>query len=43
MRVSAPSARLVSELNAIGNQLVDEWLAGAGPEGKALLDAYRKP
>jgi TRAP-type C4-dicarboxylate transport system substrate-binding protein len=43
MKVSAPSAKLVSELNAIGNQLVDEWLAGAGAEGKALLDAYRRP
>jgi TRAP-type C4-dicarboxylate transport system substrate-binding protein len=43
MRVSAPSAKLVAELSAIGNQLVDEWLAGAGPEGKALLEAYRKP
>ena len=43
MRVSAPSAKLVAELNAIGSQLVDEWLAGAGAEGKALLEAYRKP
>ncbi len=42
MRVLQPSATLVGELNKIGQQMLDEWLATAGPEGKAIVDAFRK-
>lgn len=42
MKVAPPSARLNAELNGVGAQLVDEWAATAGPEGKALLEAFRK-
>ena len=42
MKVQAPSAKLAADFNRIGKQLVDEWLAGAGPDGKALVDAFRK-
>lgn len=42
MQVLAPSPKLAADFNRIGKQLVDEWLAGAGPDGKALVDAYRK-
>ncbi|MFT5419683.1 MAG: TRAP-type C4-dicarboxylate transport system substrate-binding protein [Candidatus Endobugula sp.] len=40
--VSAPSATLTSELQAIGATMLDEWLAEAGAEGQAIIDAYNK-
>ena len=42
MNVLPPSPQLVSDLNKIGKVMVDEWLSGAGPDGKAVLDAYLK-
>ncbi|MEO8122473.1 MAG: TRAP transporter substrate-binding protein [Burkholderiales bacterium] len=42
MKVLPPSPQLVADFNRIGKQMVDEWLAGAGPDGKAIVDAYRK-
>jgi len=42
MKVQAPSTQLVADFNRIGKQMVDEWLAGAGPDGKAIVDNYRK-
>ena len=42
MNVQAPSPKLVEDLNRIGQLMVDEWLATAGPDGKAVVEAYRK-
>jgi len=42
MKVLQPSPVLVGELNKIGQQMLDEWLATAGPDGKAVVDAFRK-
>lgn len=42
MKVVAPSPQLVADFNRIGKQMVEEWLATAGPDGKAIVDAYRK-
>lgn len=42
MKVQPPSPQLVADFNRIGKQMVDEWLAGAGPDGKAIVDTYRK-
>lgn len=42
MKVLQPSPALVGELNKIGQQMLDEWLATAGPDGKAVVDAFRK-
>lgn len=42
MKVSAPSEALRRELKAIGGQMTLEWLRSAGPEGHAIIDAYRK-
>lgn len=41
MTVSAPSEKLVSELEKIGNTMITEWLNEAGDAGKAVLDAYQ--
>ncbi|MGE0312122.1 MAG: TRAP transporter substrate-binding protein [Lautropia sp.] len=40
--VVAPGAKLKSELAAIGAQMLDEWLATAGPDSKAVVEAFRK-
>ncbi len=42
MKVLAPSPKLVADFNRIGKQLADEWLAGAGPDGKSIVEAYQK-
>lgn len=40
MNVSDPSAKLISELQAIGNTMVDEWKAEDPKEVGAILDRY---
>lgn len=42
MNVLSPSPKLVEDLNRIGLLMVEEWLANAGPDGKAVVQAYRK-
>lgn len=42
MRVLQPSPALIGEFNKIGQQMLDEWLATAGAEGKTVIDAFRK-
>jgi len=42
MTVEAPSAALKADMQKVGETLVKEWLEKAGPEGQALLDAFRK-
>jgi TRAP-type C4-dicarboxylate transport system substrate-binding protein len=43
MQVIAPSPTLVQQLGEIGQTMTEEWLAGAGPEGQAIIDRYRQP
>ncbi len=38
--VSKPSAKLQAQLKEIGVTMTAEWLAQAGDDGKAILDAY---
>jgi TRAP-type C4-dicarboxylate transport system substrate-binding protein len=42
MHVSAPSPQLDADFKKVGRTMTDEWLKTAGPDGKAILDAYRK-
>ena len=42
MAVEPPSAALKADMQKVGETMVKEWLDKAGPEGKAMLDAYRK-
>jgi TRAP-type transport system periplasmic protein len=42
MAISAPSDSVKKELAAIGDTMTAEWLKTAGPEGQAVIDAYRK-
>jgi TRAP-type C4-dicarboxylate transport system substrate-binding protein len=42
MKVLPPSPELKSGFQKIGEQLTADWLKKAGPEGQAVVDAYRK-
>jgi len=42
MQVLPPTAPMSAEFKKVGEVLVDDWLKKAGPEGKAILDAYGK-
>ena len=42
MDVVTPPAALKADMAKVGDTMLKEWLDKAGPEGKALIDAYRK-
>jgi TRAP-type C4-dicarboxylate transport system substrate-binding protein len=42
MTVAPPSATLAADFKKIGDTITAEWLKTAGPDGKAVVDAYRK-
>jgi TRAP-type C4-dicarboxylate transport system substrate-binding protein len=42
MHVSPPSKQLESDFKKVGATMTEEWLKTAGPDGKAIIDAYRK-
>lgn len=42
MKVEAPSPELKAGFETVGKELAAEWLKKAGPDGEAILGAYRK-
>lgn len=42
MQVLPPSAQLKADMAKVGDAMLKEWLDKAGPDGKALIDAYSK-
>ncbi|MFI5445177.1 TRAP transporter substrate-binding protein [Polaromonas sp. UC242_47] len=42
MQVLPPSAQLKADMKKVGDTMLQEWLAKAGPEGQSVVDAYRK-
>ncbi|HLL18772.1 MAG TPA: TRAP transporter substrate-binding protein, partial [Rubrivivax sp.] len=42
MQILPPTPQLKADFAKVGETLLKEWLDKAGPEGKALVDAYRK-
>ena len=42
MQVVPPSSQLKADMAKVGDTMLKEWLDKAGPDGKALIDAYRK-
>ena len=42
MQILPPTPQLKADMAKVGETLLKEWLDKAGPEGKALVDAYRK-
>jgi TRAP-type C4-dicarboxylate transport system substrate-binding protein len=42
MQILPPSPQLKADLKKVGDTMLKEWLDKAGPEGKALVDAFNK-
>ena len=42
MNIVAPPAQLTADMKKVGDTMLKEWLEKAGPEGQAVIDAYRK-
>jgi TRAP-type C4-dicarboxylate transport system substrate-binding protein len=42
IRILQPPPKLLAEFEAVGRQMIDEWVKRAGPDGEAILAAYRK-
>lgn len=42
MQILPPSPQLKADMKKVGDVMLKEWLDKAGPEGKALIDAYHK-
>lgn len=42
VQVLPPSPQLKADMKKVGDTMLKEWLAKAGPEGKALIDAFNK-
>lgn len=42
MSIVAPSPALKADMKKVGDTMLKEWLDKAGPEGQAMVDAYRK-
>jgi TRAP-type C4-dicarboxylate transport system substrate-binding protein len=43
MNILPPSPQLSADMKKVGDVMLKEWLQKAGPEGQALVDAFRKP
>jgi TRAP-type C4-dicarboxylate transport system substrate-binding protein len=42
MTILPPSTALKADMKKVGDTMLKEWLEKAGPEGKALVDAFLK-
>ena len=42
MTIHKPSAQLTADMKKIGDILLQDWLKKAGPDGQAVVDAFRK-
>jgi TRAP-type C4-dicarboxylate transport system substrate-binding protein len=42
MTIVPPSAQLKADMQKVGDAMLQEWLQKAGPEGQAVVNAYRK-
>jgi TRAP-type C4-dicarboxylate transport system substrate-binding protein len=42
MNIAQPPAQLSTDLKKVGDVMLGEWLTKAGPDGKTVVDAYRK-
>jgi TRAP-type C4-dicarboxylate transport system substrate-binding protein len=42
MNIVTPSPQLTSDMKKVGDTMLKEWLEKAGPEGQAVVDAYKK-
>ena len=43
MNIATPSAQLMGDFKKVGATLTDDWIKKAGPDGKKIVDAFKKP
>lgn len=42
MNIVKPSEKLTADMKQVGNVMLADWLKKAGPDGQAVIDAFRK-
>lgn len=42
MTVVKPAPQLMTDMKKIGDEMLNDWLKTAGPEGRAIIDTFRK-
>ena len=42
MNIVTPAPQLMTDLKKVGDVMLNDWVAKAGPDGKAAVDAFRK-
>ena len=42
MNIVVPPAQLTTDMKKVGDTMLKEWIEKAGPEGQAVVDAYKK-
>jgi len=42
MAVVEPPAQLMADFKKVGDTMLADWLKKAGPDGQAMVDAFRK-
>jgi TRAP-type C4-dicarboxylate transport system substrate-binding protein len=42
MMIETPPAKMTEEFRKVGDVMLEDWLKKAGPDGKAIIDGYRK-
>jgi TRAP-type transport system periplasmic protein len=42
MQILPAPAQLKTDMKKVGDTMLKEWLEKAGPEGQAMVDAFRK-
>ncbi|MGH8714293.1 MAG: TRAP transporter substrate-binding protein [Casimicrobiaceae bacterium] len=42
MNIAKPSPQLSADLKKVGDVMLQDWLKKAGPDGQAIIDAFRK-
>ena len=42
MKILPPAPKLTADFQQVGGIMLEDWVKKAGPEGKAIIDAYRK-
>ncbi len=42
MTIHQPSPKLQADMKEVGKVMLNDWLKKAGPEGRAIIDAYQK-
>ena len=42
MKILPPSPKMTADFKQVGTIMLDDWVKRAGPDGKAMIDAFRK-